>query len=434
MKVKMIVNMMHLVNKLIINAACSDESTAFDARHRFSQHCQQRIPAMIDELCSKYANENEWIQIDRLELDLGEISSSGIEQALKEYLYRILDKEINNKMQSISIDRIINSKRYSWFELLIYFLENGRFPWWAEGTALNADDICRDVLKEQKNEIKEFLFKNRSNERIWKRISMQFPGEQGQPFIDLFEELKMAQKKILNYRTQQNAENAGELYLRPNTIQQFVLLKAPLFLGNDTTDINKISKQLQQELSKEYKLSKETAPMKKENREAIKRMLVKHAGIVLLSPFFKSFFDKLKLLQDNEWRSEQARHTAIHLLHYLATGDQQAPEHDLGLEKILCGADQAEPISRDVLLSENEIHEAKELLLSVIDHWTALKNTSMAGLRVAFFNREGIIEKKDDGWIIRVERKTEDVLMESIPWGYSTIILPWNNYFIYVEW
>jgi hypothetical protein len=41
-----------------------------------------------------------------------------------------------------------------------------------------------------------------------------------------------------------------------------------------------------------------------------------------------------------------------------------------------------------VLLSGEQLAEADEMLLSVIEHWTVLKNTSVRGLREAFLQRK----------------------------------------------
>ena len=56
------------------------------------------------------------------------------------------------------------------------------------------------------------------------------------------------------------------------------------------------------------------------------------------------------------------------------------------------------------------------------------------GLRDAFLKRDGLLIKKEDGWLLQVERKTLDVLLDKIPWGYSTVSLPWNSYLVFVEW
>jgi len=436
--------MLHLVNKLTFEAICADESTAFDARHNFSQYCQQKLPAAIDDICTKYSAEDEWIQIDRLEINLGTINPEKLEYSLKTSFYSNLEREISDKLQSLSADRRIDSRKFSWFELLVYFLQKGVLPWWAEGSGFNMDEVCSDVLKEQKTVFHEFLVNNKSNERIWKRISIQFIPELRKQIVELFDELIAAEQKIINYKNKVlTKEEVISLHqLNPDMIRQFILLKAPLLLGNDINTINEVIQQQLQEIicspenDSPQKIVTEAEWLKKnklDDAEVVNRILVKYAGIVLFSPFYKTFFTKLNLLRDDEWNNEQSRDKAIHLLRYISTGEQLTPEYELGLEKLLCGASD-EPIDRKVVLTENEKQEAQELLLSVIEHWKVLKNTSVAGLRETFLKRDGIITKKEDDWFLKVERKTEDVLLESIPWGYSTIVLPWNKYIIYVEW
>lgn len=110
------------------------------------------------------------------------------------------------------------------------------------------------------------------------------------------------------------------------------------------------------------------------------------------------------------------------------------PNIHLFFEKILCGLPTNEPVPLNIHLEQKEIEEAESLLKAVIEHWKALKNTSIDGLREAFFKRDGIITKKEDGWHLQIERKTLDVLLDNIPWGYSTINLMWNRYLLFVEW
>ncbi len=164
------------------------------------------------------------------------------------------------------------------------------------------------------------------------------------------------------------------------------------------------------------------------------RLLVKHAGIILLSPFFKAFFSGLGLWKGTDWKDAVSQQRAVHLLRFIESGEIRPYENTLPLEKILCGMNISDPINRDIVPDQNEMTETENLLRSVISHWKVLQNTSVRGLQETFLKRDGIFIKKDDGWSLIVERKTEDVLLETIPWGYSTISLPWNRHIIYVEW
>jgi hypothetical protein len=161
---------------------------------------------------------------------------------------------------------------------------------------------------------------------------------------------------------------------------------------------------------------------------------INNAGLVLLWPFLVMFFERLNLVKDKKFINDEAKFRAIHLLQYLATEQEETPENDLLFNKILCGTDIYEPIPLGFKITENEIEECNALLQSVIDNWTALKNTSIHTLRTTFLQKEGILSKQTNGWKLYIERTTIDVLLDRLPWGISMILLPWSNKMIYVEW
>ena len=70
----------------------------------------------------------------------------------------------------------------------------------------------------------------------------------------------------------------------------------------------------------------------------------------------------------------------------------------------------------------------------MIDNWKVLGNTSVAGLRETFLQRQGRLQLRDDAWRLRVEPKAFDMLLDQLPWGFSTIKYPWMERAIYVEW
>lgn len=56
-----------------------------------------------------------------------------------------------------------------------------------------------------------------------------------------------------------------------------------------------------------------------------------------------------------------------------------------------------------------------------------MKNTSTRALQTAFLIRKGSLSMKDDRWILSVERKAYDVLLESLPWNCSMLRTPWMD-------
>ncbi len=126
---------------------------------------------------------------------------------------------------------------------------------------------------------------------------------------------------------------------------------------------------------------------------------------------------------------------AIHLLQYLATGRVGDMEHELALNKILCGVPLDQPLERQIRLTKKEKTEADGLLRAVIGHWSALGKTSIDGLRGTFLCREGKLSQKPNGtWLLQVEQQTVDLLLGKLPWIFSTIKLPWMQEMLTVEW
>ncbi|WPU91356.1 contractile injection system tape measure protein [Mucilaginibacter sabulilitoris] len=163
-------------------------------------------------------------------------------------------------------------------------------------------------------------------------------------------------------------------------------------------------------------------------------LFVKNSGAVILHYFLKPFFAGLGLLADGKFKDENTHQRAVLLFHYLATGSTNAAEFDLTLEKILCGFPLEETLPAAIILKKKEKTESKKLLEAVIDHWTPLKNTSIEGLRNSFFERDGKLTKRENGWLLTIEQKTVDVLLGKLPWGFSTIRLPWMQQILNVDW
>jgi hypothetical protein len=161
-------------------------------------------------------------------------------------------------------------------------------------------------------------------------------------------------------------------------------------------------------------------------------LLVDNAGVVLLHPFLPRFFDGLGVATGDEL-VDPGR--ALCLLHHLATGELTAPEHQLTLAKVLCGVALDEPAAADVGLTDAETAEAIAVLDAAIGHWGALGGSAPDALRREFLMRPGMLAVDADGdWLVRVEARTIDVLLDQLPWGVSLLKLPWMDRLLRVEW
>jgi hypothetical protein len=162
---------------------------------------------------------------------------------------------------------------------------------------------------------------------------------------------------------------------------------------------------------------------------------VDNAGLVILHPFLKTFFGAVGLLEGKGFRDLAAQCRAVCLLQWLVHGDgaDAEDEHRMALAKLLCGVPLEEVVPRIGGPSEVERAEGEELLRQVVARWTVIKNTSVRGLRESFLQRDGMLQSEETGWVLQIQAKPYDMLLERLPWGVSHVRLSWMAGLLRVE-
>ena len=74
------------------------------------------------------------------------------------------------------------------------------------------------------------------------------------------------------------------------------------------------------------------------------------------------------------------------------------------------------------------------MLAGVKANWPKMENTSIGGFQRSFIEREGQLEQRENKWVLTVENKAYDILLDSLPWSYRMIRLPWLKKPISVLW
>ncbi|MDD4142709.1 MAG: contractile injection system tape measure protein [Bacteroidales bacterium] len=198
-------------------------------------------------------------------------------------------------------------------------------------------------------------------------------------------------------------------------------------------------KKLLQHLLQKYKsedgLMQNSNYAMSDETEELKRILVFNAGLVLLVPMLPTCFDRLGYLDESgKFWSMKHRLRAVHILQLLAGDHSLAYDHLINLNKIICGIDVNFPVNPVFRMRKQEKVEVENLLKAVIKFWKILDDISIESLQETFIQRRGYVEKTEKDWIVRVESKTIDILLEDMPWGFNLLSLSWNDYLIYVEW
>jgi hypothetical protein len=413
--------MTHIIRQQYLHVELNGtESEGLALQRRLSGLCQQLLIPAIERVLDRCAPPKGHLTIERLEIDAGTLTLERLEDDLAESVTQALEKVLqeqipsgdflsgardNNNVQHKTTQQIIN-------EVFIFFLKTGRLPWWfhlPEGKNLEQTILeswqegtrSDDVLRSKEAVVLHTL----ASATARKRLTCQFSPV----FIEnLLSRLSAtdAAKKANASRTKNAKPIPPDFPVSPK--------KNPT-IDDKPEDPEKISSD---NLGKYLDI-----------KEGI---YIENAGLVLLHPFLPQFFEALNVIDEDKLLQPDR---PLCLLHFLVTGQVFAPEYELILPKILCNIPLETPVEANVELKIAELEEAEALLEAVIRHWKALRNTSIDGLRGTFLVRRGKVSLRDNGdWLLQVESKTFDILMDQLPWGISMIKLPWMSNMLWVEW
>ena len=161
---------------------------------------------------------------------------------------------------------------------------------------------------------------------------------------------------------------------------------------------------------------------------------VADAGLVLLWPFLTHFLRYLGFTEDHRFRDPAAQQRAAAVLRATATGEREVVEYQLPLARILCGLALDVPIDPGPPVRDDEAEQGTQLLQAVIARAPVLGKMSVPGLRGSFLLRDGVLGVRDGTWLLRVERRGYDLVLDRFPWAFDWLKLPWMEMAMRVEW
>lgn len=169
---------------------------------------------------------------------------------------------------------------------------------------------------------------------------------------------------------------------------------------------------------------------------APERIFVGNAGLVLLTPWFPRLFSMLGMLDKNkDFKDMESRIRAIFIIQQLVTsGKKEYDEKELAFNRILVNCPFSEPLPLKMELTENELKTVDSMLNGVKNNWEKVRNVSVRGFQSNFIERSGYLEQKEDKWLLSVDPRSYDMLLDSLPWSYSRVRFPWLKKQIHVSW
>lgn len=528
-----------LIRKQKITLRTANEQQALRMRMLMNDVLQQKLTAVLESVFEPSASAMLYVNIDKISIDVGQLQETGFEKNFTKLVETKLTQELRRLLE-VYMDPVhtqaqqpndfyegsgggapflqLNPKADHELNALVYFLEQGIYPWWYpradQKTPAQLLKICLDTDVSALLLQLISLKKRRSPESLDRIVLRLFTFLTPSAYMQFTNGLmELYHQPALSNNTEVIVKNADQLSAAFSlTLSAFHTRLFGFILRNNESDtenflLNFFRKLISdQQLSLNEWIRKQQAmslvpeindlinqiineyekvgrPKQKgaenhlptdddrvvekgvkngfpsgvvngnEQGELISRTESKHsgksyeneiieqgiyignAGLLLLHPFLSYFFADANLLtSSHQFISEKAQCKAAVLLYYLQSGETEYKEWDMAFNKLLCGLNQQTVLPAGITLSAADMENSEILLKAVVQHWEALKGSGIAALRNTFLLREGKISRKDDHWLIQVERTGADVLLDRLPWGLSTVKLPWLDQLIFTEW
>ena len=450
----------HIINKIIVNAKGINMDNVFGWRNQLSEFLTHDLPRQLQHTLDECCPEDRVLAIDKLNINVNVHPWDNMQLIEREILLSIqkelLEYKFRNSIKSAGIakDQNVETKQYviQLIDAWIYYLENGFYPWYLQQGISDhqfdnniTDEVfdyllakCREVF-EKKIAVNRFLLTT-SIRKVQTLLRVFY----GHTVAD-----RIA-KKVLQRKTE---GSFGQL-LQKTAIVKIIVEKQEISEWSLQHTVEKLRTLINEEhpnkknlaaLFVEYcdpvltqentslETNKEVIGKKKNNAvQDQKEIWILNGGIVLVHPFLKPLFAALSVIDSKDKIQDEVK--ALAVLHYILYEEAPYSDDQMLLPKILCGLDYDKPVMVDMELNSSEKQECNEMLQSVIWHWSALKKTSIEGLRSTFLFRKAKMLTTATGWKLMIESQTEDILLGRLPWSISIIKHPWMKGVVATEW
>ncbi|WP_299259833.1 contractile injection system tape measure protein [uncultured Aquimarina sp.] len=124
----------HIINRQILEIHLPTSADTFAMQQELSALCRQQLTKVMDRVFSNHTSVlgDIPVQIDRLTLDLGELTLDNFETVFEEKLQEELT--VYQESAAVAKQRASGKEEKTPLRAVAYYLKNGILPWWAKET------------------------------------------------------------------------------------------------------------------------------------------------------------------------------------------------------------------------------------------------------------------------------------------------------------
>lgn len=465
----------HLISSLKVEVNFTKEGNYLGLQNEVANAIQFDILPKLEKLFDDITPNGELLRLDKLDINLGTLPENNWEEQLTELFIKQMYEQLHDKVAENNVIYIeeftkkeANSSAKKNHISLLNYLEKGVLPWFEQRSLeLCLEDLLieatqgsievwqafQDAIGLNSIAKKRWLQILNSYNSVWEIYQDQYLLKQelfkGSNSLNIEKSVWIELMEISDFNFTTWNESLISVYLEKRNDLEIPQLKhlwknlsidlnpeTPIF---EEDELNSSMPNLSNEDRENSEIFQEEGAGNVSNNfelehQANQIFFIENAGLVILHPYLSFYFKNLKLTDSKEFHNEVCISQALILSYYLTHGALPKEESMLALNKFICGVELDFVVDFTVPIPTEFLEEADELLKTTIQHWGALGNSSVAGLRETFLQRKGKLQLSSDKATLLVERKGFDVLLGKLPWTISIIKSNWNPEPLYVEW
>lgn len=171
--------MTHLIKKQVIDCTISKRLDAFRVQHQLSQVYWNALLPAIEKAFDEVDNSDEVIVIDKLEIDLGQLTQSHLTQKewitdLQHTLAKELKASLSGPLQQQQKNNLRRSRIIHTGRQWLFYIQHGYLPWNAMNITPHWHQQALEALAADFDSVQELRKLIRSNPRVIQRIIHQY--------------------------------------------------------------------------------------------------------------------------------------------------------------------------------------------------------------------------------------------------------------------
>ena len=133
-------NQPHIIGRTVLELDSGNLADVWELQETMGQLLQQRAMADLETLFDALAGSDEVIRFDQVIVDLGAISAHDLEDEFVPTLVKAMQEALGDRLIQAQLQRdsehtpVRQPRTGADWEVLIYFLQYGRLPWWQTET------------------------------------------------------------------------------------------------------------------------------------------------------------------------------------------------------------------------------------------------------------------------------------------------------------